>query len=107
MEEKSLLIRLTGEMPLFRIIDFLIDSKGLDFTKKEVAKGAGISRASLFNYWEELERIGIVKVTRRIGKAKLFTLNTSSQVVQKILELEKELIRIALQKARKKVKVAA
>ena len=33
MIEDSLLIRLTGNMPLFRIIDFFVDNKGLDFTK--------------------------------------------------------------------------
>ncbi len=53
--EKSLLLQLTGDMPLFRIVDFLVDKKGMDFTKKDIAEGAQIARASLFNYWPELE----------------------------------------------------
>ena len=56
MKEKSLLIQLVGEMPLFKIIDFLIDNKGMDYTKLDIARGAEISRASLFNYWEEIEK---------------------------------------------------
>ena len=72
MSEKSLLLNLTGEMPLFKVIDFLLDNKGMDFSKKDIAKGAEISRASLFHYWEELEKRGIVRVTRRFGKTKLF-----------------------------------
>ena len=52
MNEKSLLLRLTGELPLFKILDFLVDNKGLDFTKKDIAQGADISKASLFNYLE-------------------------------------------------------
>ena len=96
---KSLLLQLTGEMPLFKIIDFLVENKGIDFTKKEIAEGSNISRASLFNYWEELEKNGIVKITRRIGKARLYTLNSESPITKKILGLEKELITKDLFKA--------
>ena len=96
MIEDSLLIRLTGNMPLFRIIDFFVDNKGLDFTKKDITIGAEISKASLFNYWPELETRGIVKVTRTFGKTKLYTLNSGNPLTQKILELEAALIRQAM-----------
>ena len=102
MQEKSLLLNLTGDMPLFKVIDFLLDNKGMDFSKKDIAKGAEISRASLFNYWSELERHGIVKVTRSFGKTKLYTLNSKNPVTQKIIELEKTLIAEALDNATKK-----
>lgn len=100
MTEDSLLIELTGNMPLFRIIDFFVDNKGLDFTKQDIALGADISKASLFNYWPELESRGIVKVTRTFGKTKLFTLNTKNPLTQKILELEAALIRQAMESHR-------
>ena len=105
MKEKSLLLQLTGEMPLFKIIDFLVDNKGLDFTKTDIEKGADISRASLFNYWEQLEKNSLVRVTRRFGNTKLFTLNSESPVVKKILELESTLIRQAMQNVAVKKKV--
>ena len=93
MDERSLLIQLTGETPLFKILDFLVDNKGMDFTKKDITIGAGISKASLFNYWQELEKYKIVKMTRKFGKTKLYTLNTESPITKKILELESTLIR--------------
>ncbi|MDP3727928.1 MAG: hypothetical protein Q8R18_00595 [bacterium] len=96
MDEKSLLLGLTGETPLFRILDFFVDNKGMDFMKKDIAAGARISKASLFNYWPELEKYMIVKVTRSIGRAKLYTLNTESPITKKILELESTLIRQAM-----------
>ena len=89
MKEQSLLLGLTGDLPLFRIIDFLLENKGMDFSKKDIAKGAEISRASIFNYWNEIEKHGIVKVTRSFGKTKLYTLNSKNPVTQKIIELEK------------------
>ena len=104
MEEKSLLLNLTGEMPLFKIIDFLLENKGMDFSKSDISKGAEISRASLFNYWNEIERHGIVKVTRSFGKTRLYTLNVKIPVTQKIIELEKTLIAEAMNKAHKKEK---
>ena len=102
MEEKSLLLNLTGDMPMFKIVDFLLDNKGMDYSKTDIAKGAEISRASLFNYWAELERHGIIKITRSFGKTKLYTLNNKNPVTQKIIELEKTLISESLEKAKKK-----
>ncbi len=99
MEEKSLLLSLTGELPVFKVIDFLLENKGIDFSKSEIAKGAVISRASLFNYWPEIEKHGIVRVTRQFGKAKLYTLNSKNPVAQRIIELEKTLISEAMEKA--------
>lgn len=108
MEQKSLLLQLTGEMPLFKIIDFLVENKGMDFSKLDIARGAEISRASLFNYWKELEARGIVTVTRKFGKTKLYTLNSKSLIVKRILDLEKALISEALksQTAKKKEMLA-
>jgi len=105
MTEKSLLLNLTGDLPLFKIIDFLLDNKGMDFSKTDIAEGAEISRASLFNYWEELDKHNIVKVTRSFGKTKLYTLNSKNPVTQKIIELEKTLIAEAMNKASKKKEI--
>ena len=106
MKEKSLFLQLMGDSPLSKMIDFLIENKGLDFSKKEIAEGAGISRASLFNYWKELEELGIAKVTRKFGKTKLYTLNTNSLITKRILDLEKVLISESLEKASRKLEKA-
>ncbi len=96
--EKSLLLQLTGEMPLFKIIDFLIENKNLEITKKDIIEGANLSRAALFKYWPELEKNNLVRVTRQFGKTKLYTLNTESPIVKRILDLEKVLIAQSLEK---------
>src|SRR3989344_9418112 len=98
MEEKSLLIKFLGENPVFRIIDFLIENKGMEVTKKEIIEGAGISRASLFKCWKQLEEQEIVLVKRKFGKTKLFSLNSTNPLVRKLLELEAVLIGKALEK---------
>ncbi len=102
-KNKSLLLRLTRELPFFKIIDFLLENKGMDFSKLDISKQAGISRTSLFNYWSEIEKHGIVKVTRSFGKTKLYTLNTNNPVTKRIIELEKTLIDEAMTKAKKEI----
>ena len=87
---------------MFKIIDFLLENKGTDFSKTDIAKGADISRASLFNYWDELEKHGIVKATRSFGKTKLYTLNSKNPVTRKIIDLEKTLIAEAMNKSSRK-----
>ena len=96
--EKSLLIKFLGETPIFRLIDFLIENKGTDMTKKDIIEGSNISRASLFNYWQQLEEQEIVSTTRQFGKTKLYTLNSKNPIVKKILELESVLIAKTLEK---------
>src|SRR3989344_9549021 len=96
--EKSLLIKFLGENPMFKIVDFLIENKGIDLSKKEIIEGSGISRASLFNCWAQLEKQEIVKIKRQFGKTKLYTLNSSNPIVKKLLELESVLIGKALSK---------
>ena len=104
--EKSLLLQLTGEMPLFRIIDFLIENKGFDLSKKDIIDGTNVSRAAVFKYWPELEKNNLVKITRKFGKTKLYTLNNASLIVKRILDLEKVLISESLEKASKKELIA-
>ncbi|MBS3091006.1 hypothetical protein J4217_00985 [Candidatus Pacearchaeota archaeon] len=96
MQEKSLITKFLGENPIFKIVDFLIENKGLDMSKKEIIEGAGISRASLFNHWEQIEKQGIAVVTRKFGNTKLYTLNAKNPIVAKLLELESVLIARAL-----------
>ena len=94
--EKSLLIKFLGGNPVFKIVDFLIENKGVDVSKKNIIEGAGISKATLFNYWEQIEQQQIVVITRKFGKTKLYTLNTKNPIVKKLLELESLLIGKAL-----------
>ena len=98
MSEKSLFLELVGDLPLFKIIDFLMENKGMDYTKTEISKGANVSRTSLFNYWNDIEKFEVVKVTRQIGKAKLYTINSKSQITKRLFDLENVLIAEALRK---------
>jgi DNA-binding transcriptional ArsR family regulator len=92
-EDRSLFLQFFGDGARFRAIDFLLENRLSSFTKTEIAKGARISWASLFNHWEKLEQDGIVKATRSIGRVKLYQLNDKSPVVQQLKSIELALIK--------------
>jgi len=87
--EETLFLRALGiKSPALRILDFLMDNKAYDYSKTDIAKGAGISRTTLSGTWENLEKNGLVSETRVVGRAKMYKLNLKSPVVQKFIELD-------------------
>ena len=90
--QESNLIKFFGDNPFTRILDALIDNIGEDYTKKELQELAGISKGAFFQHWPKLEELSLVKVTREIGKTRLFTLNKNSKLVKDMLKFEMRMI---------------
>ncbi len=89
MEDETLFIKFFGtKNPVLKVLDFLIDNEAFDYSKADIAKGACISRATLFNIWHILEKNGIVIETREVGRAKTFKLNKANLIVKKFMELD-------------------
>lgn len=89
---KSNLIRFFGNNPFTRILDALIDNLGESYTKNEIQELGGISKAAFFVHWPKVEELNLVKITREIGKTKLFTLNKNSKLVRDLLKFEMRMI---------------
>ena len=95
---ESILIKTLGDSPKLRIIDFFLDNPLFDFTKKEVIEALGMSKQTFYKYFQDLENYEIVKVSRKIGRAKLYKLNLEHPLVEMLREYEKK---ISLQIAEK------
>ncbi len=91
--EKSLFVNFLGDTPLVRVMDFLIGNSIFDYTKTDIAENSGVSRASLYVVWPQLEQYEIVKASRKIGNTTLYRLNKENPVVQKLIELDLKLSR--------------
>ena len=89
----SLLIRALGSSPKLRILDYLLDYKLNDFTKKEIIEALGMSKLTLYKYFEDLVDLGLVTPSRRIGRATLYKINLESPMVKALVENEMELSR--------------
>lgn len=101
MKRKSLFIEFMGDSPVVRVLDYLITYKEVDFSITDIARNAGIGRATLYRIWNDLLDNDIIKHTRDIGKAKLFTLNTKNKKIQKLIDIYNILIVEELKKRSK------
>ena len=89
MGDETLFLKfLRRDNSIIRVIDFLLDNEAFDYSKTDIAKGAGISRTTLLKIWKTLEDFGIVIETRKVGRAKMYKLNKNNPIVQKFIELD-------------------
>ncbi|MBI2656618.1 hypothetical protein HYX03_02680 [Candidatus Woesearchaeota archaeon] len=90
--KKSLFIELFGDSPTIRVLDFLLTERELDFSISDMARNAGIGRATLYRIWDELIKNEIILPTRMIGKSRLYKLNIKNPKIKKLLEIDDMLI---------------
>ena len=89
-EEKSVLVDFFGDTPFIRVIDFLIENIGYDYTETEIAKGSEIDWSTLSKMLDRVERYRLI-VVRKEGE-KLYRLNEKNSLVKDLLNLEMDLI---------------
>ena len=100
MTKKSLFIELFGESPSIKVLDYLLTERELDFSISDMARNAGIGRATLYRIWDQLIKNKIIIPTRTIGKSKLYKLNIENPKIKKLMEIDDMLI---LEELRNKV----
>ncbi|MBS3053045.1 MAG: hypothetical protein J4469_00945 [Candidatus Aenigmarchaeota archaeon] len=105
--ENSMLLDVIGDTVENRIIDFLIEGRGLDYTKMDIAENCGISRPTLYKVFPKLVKQSIIKPTRMIGRVQLYTLNTENEKVKALMKLEEFLLKKSFEIMEKKVKIKA
>jgi hypothetical protein len=96
---ETLVLRFLGTSPILRIVDFFLDNPLSDYSKNEIAKNLAMSRVTFFKYWEELEKSGALTVSRKIGRATLYELDRSNDVVKQLIKLDMALARKSMQQA--------
>ena len=96
----SLLIKALGSSPKLRILDYLLDYKLNDFTKKEIVEALGMSKLTFYKYFKDLEDLGLVSPSRKIGRATLYKINLNNPMVKMLIEYETKL---SLQMAEKEL----
>ena len=90
--EQSIFIKVLGDTPKIRILNYLIKYRGLDYSMSDIARNSNVGWATLSRLWNELIKLNIILKTREIGKAKLFKLNEENPAVVVLIELYKKLL---------------
>jgi len=89
--ETSLLLRTLGNTAELRILDFLLDNPKFDFSRKEIREAIGSTKRTLSEKIPKLEEQGLIRVSRKIGRAKLYKINLENPAVQAFRTLERSL----------------
>lgn len=94
-----------GRSPQLKILDCLLDFPTNDFTKKEIIDALGMSKQTFYKYFDGLEEIGMVKINRTIGKAKLYRIDSGNKMVKMLIDFERNLsMQIAEKEESNKIK---
>jgi len=91
-EEKSGFVMLFGDYPAVRVIDFLITFREFDYPLTEIAENSGVAWSTIHTFFPRLVEMGIVRKTRKIGRAQLYKLNTKNTLVKELIDLDNKLI---------------
>jgi len=86
-----MLKHLFGDNALVKILDFFLENRFWDYTKTDVARESEVSRVQLYRIWNILEKLEIVKPSRKIGATVLYKANTDSPIFKKLSELSLEI----------------
>ena len=103
--EKSMLLEVVGDSIENRIVDFLIEGVGIDYTKKDIADACDISRPTLYKVFPKLVKQNIIKPTRTIGRIQLYSLNNNNEKIKALLKLEEFLLKKSFEEVEIKAKI--
>jgi len=98
MKETTIFREALGDSPVIRVLDFLIEGRGLDYSLTDIAENANIGWTTLHRIWDKLVQLNIVVPTREIGRAKLFKLNEENPAVEKLIKLYDTLLYMETEK---------
>lgn len=94
-ETQSSFAEYFGSSSYIKVLDFLVQGREFDYSMTKTARGAGVSWSAFTKIWEQPISKKMVVPTRTIGNAKLFRLNKSNLIVQKIIKIDAEITKIA------------
>jgi len=77
-----------GDIPMVRVLDFMLEHLGLDYTTKEIAEYAHVSPGAVKRDFGRLIECGMVTETRKIGVWQMYTLNIVDGVTDALVEFD-------------------
>jgi DNA-binding transcriptional regulator GbsR (MarR family) len=108
-EDPGPLERLFGSATA-RVLDFLIVFRHWDYSLTDIAENAEVSLRTVLRAVPYLERLGIIKHTRNVGRAKMYQFDMENPIAKSLAELTKKIATkdvelLMQQQKRKPVKV--
>jgi len=88
-----MLIDVLGKNPEVRILDHFLLHEDFEYTKSEIAKYAGISRATVYEKIDAMLSNSILVESKKIGRIVLYRLNLENSIVKELRALNFQIAR--------------
>jgi len=106
MKPKSSFATVFGDAPINRLWEFLVDSRGLfDYSMTDICEASDISWNTLKEIFPSFVKDGVVKKTRRIGRATMYILNETHPKVAFMIGIHKAINMVFVRGGHFKIKM--
>ena len=72
---------------ILKILDFFIENRDREYTKKEIVEKTGVPKNFIYNHIDKFAEAGIICKTRKIGNAWLYSLNKDLEEIQVLIDM--------------------
>lgn len=100
MKEESIFLEHVGDSPRMRILQYLIEGREFDYTLTDLLN-AEVSWRTLNTQIPKLLKLGIIVLTRKIGRATLYKINKENTTAKQLITLFDNLIFADVNRQRK------
>jgi len=102
---ETLFLKMFVRSPKLRMLDLFLDNPHFDFSKSEIVRELGMSKQTLYKNFGDLEELGIVEVSRKIGRATMYRINVEHPLMKRLDEIVTEVsLQIAEEEAEKQTR---
>jgi len=100
--KNSIFINMVGDYPMTRILNFLLIFRDFDYSMSDIARESGVSWSTLNLLWPNLTKMKIIKMTRKVGRAKMYKLNAENILVKDLITFADNIVKkqVVMLKAR-------
>lgn len=88
---KTFFLKIMGANPVNRVLDFMIENERDSWAITEISKFAKVGYSTLKVLLPKMQSNGLLKITKKVGKLKLYTINKDNPVVKKIYNLHNQI----------------
>ncbi|VVB58076.1 Uncharacterised protein [Candidatus Anstonella stagnisolia] len=71
-----------------RVLEYLVLEPEVDFSKADVSRYCGVSWKQADEILKNLEDFGIITITRKISRARMYKISSKSEILQNLIRLD-------------------
>lgn len=89
---QTVLAKLIGKSARAKVLNALLSEDFHDMNVSAIAGLAGVHRTTVYDHLNELQDLGVVVQTRKVGESPMYQINHESQLAKRLKQLQEDLI---------------